>query len=75
MGCVCLAAAQVREHAQLAEELAEAREHTKKENDKYEVLQSECAMLTRDFLANTMKLEAEVDRLRTQEALRLEHLG
>ena len=56
----------VREHANIDGELKAAKELTRKEEHKYEVLQSECAMLTREFLANTMKLEEELDRLRYQ---------
>ena len=58
----------MRERAALEAELEDAKRLTHKEEAKYDVLQAECAMLTREFLGGTMKLEEEIDRLRTQQA-------
>lgn len=45
-------------------ELAAARERSGTEERRYEVLQAECAHVTRDFLRTVQRLEGEVDTLR-----------
>ena len=59
-----------RDAAENETELASAREATREHEHRYEVLQSECAQLTRDFLSTTQKLEEEIDRLRAIDAHR-----
>lgn len=54
------------EQAMLESELRLAREVTKREEHKHDVLQAECIFLTREFLTNTQRLEGEVDKLRAE---------
>jgi len=58
----------MKEHSSIEAELEAAREATRAQEHKYEVLQGECVLLTREFLGNTMKLEEDLDQLRTKAA-------
>ena len=57
----------VREHAQLETDLAKAREAPSEA--KYEALQQEAAMMTRDFLTRTQELEAELEVMKSRVKL------
>jgi len=54
----------MREHTALADEMAAAKAITAKEEKRYEVLQAETVLLTRDFLKSTQRLEEQIDELR-----------
>ena len=57
----------MREHSELEAELLQAKEVTRKEEHKYDVLQSECVSMTRDFLVTTARLEEDVEQLRLRQ--------
>ena len=54
----------VREHTALEEELAKAKEAPSEA--KYEALQHEATMMTRDFLTRTLELEQELEQMRAR---------
>jgi len=62
----------MRELGATESELKYARKATQHEEHKFDVLQSECATMAREFLASTTGLEEDLDRLRTQAAAREE---
>ena len=67
----------VREQEALEAEQREAEARQARdgggEEHRYEVLQSECAHITREFLATTQRLEQQVDKLRAEKHALLNH--
>jgi hypothetical protein len=57
----------MREHADLEAELHTTKEVTRKEEQKYERLQNECVMMTREHIANSQRLEEELERMRQKQ--------
>lgn len=58
---------QMREHADLEAELHMTKEVTRKEEQKYERLQNECVMMTREHIANSQRLEEELEQMRQKQ--------
>lgn len=59
------------EHAALEAELRGAREQTRRGEAVYEVLQNECSLMAREFLASTTKMEEELELLRRRSEVPL----
>jgi hypothetical protein len=57
----------MREHAELEAELYTTKEITRKEEQKYDRLQTECVMMSREHIANTQRLEEEMERMRQKQ--------
>ena len=58
---------QMREHAELEAELHTTKEVTRKEEQKYDRLQNECVMMSREHVANSQRLEEEMERMRQKQ--------
>ena len=56
----------VAEHKALESELSKVQSVTRSQDKRYEVLQVECASLTREYLRRMRELERQVDRLTTE---------
>lgn len=57
----------MREHADLEADVQSARASTRKEEEKYEILQKEAANMTRGFINNTQRLETEMEQMRRKQ--------